>query len=109
MSGFVFMSGFRKSLWYSLLVLLFVANYSSVCFIACLAHNHESDIHLHDNCPACQWDVQSQDDFSEANAILNAIDDPLDFIGYKPLNQIVILPKENFGFPHLARAPPSLV
>jgi len=52
--------------------------------------------------------MQSQEDFSEANAILDGLGNPLHFIGYKSLSELLIIPKENFQFPHFARAPPSV-
>jgi len=90
-----------------MLIFLFVGHYMAVGLLAYSCHNHEPDFNFNDNCSACQWQVQSQDDFSEASAILDALDNPLQFIGYKPHDQSCIQLKESVGFTFLSRAPPT--
>jgi len=90
-----------------ILLILFFINYVTVGSFACLCHNHARDFRFHENCPACQWQVQFQDDFSEASAILDALDNPLQFIEYKPYDQSSIQLKECVGFTYLSRAPPT--
>jgi hypothetical protein len=96
-----------KIFWRNTLVVLFVGHYMAVGLFACFCHNHEPDINFHENCPACQWQILSQDDFSEASAILDALDNPLQFFEYKPYDQSSIQLKESIGFTFLSRAPPT--
>jgi hypothetical protein len=96
-----------KKIWRSFLLALFLSHYLAVGFVAYIGHNHEDDFNFHDNCPACQWHVQSQDDFSESKAILDALDNPLNFIGYRPSNSIFLFNEQDPFFSYLSRAPPS--
>jgi hypothetical protein len=98
----------KQKRYLNLLSLLIICHYFIISSVATFCHNHEPDYNFNKNCPACQWQVQSQDDFSQANAIADALDSPLNFIYYKQFTQLIILPNENFEFPNLARAPPSL-
>lgn len=41
-------------------ILSVLMHYLVVGLIVGLFHNHEEDLRFHDNCPACQWEVQSQ-------------------------------------------------
>jgi len=103
------MNDFRHMSWRKVLFLFFLSHYLIVSLGAFFFHNHKPDFSFHDNCPACQWQVQSQEDFSQASAILDALDSPLYFIEYCFLSQSVNLPWKQVSFPHFSRAPPFLV
>ena len=95
-----------KSSCRALILLLLLGNYSAVCLVTCVSHNHEPDFNFHDNCPACQWQVQSQQDDTYTNVILDALLDPLIFVGHTPIVRSIILTKKDFVINNLSRAPP---
>jgi hypothetical protein len=95
-----------KSIGFHILLLVFLAYYLSACIGADLAHNHEPDSDFHNDCPACQWDVLYQNDFSGAYKTLNALVDPLRSLGYKQYILSLVLPSENYSISYFSRAPP---
>ena len=56
-----------------ILLLSFLALYITLSLFVDLFHNHDADYHFHDNCPACQWNIQAQDNHSEYEVILEYI------------------------------------
>jgi len=55
------------------ILILLLLHYVFVGMVCGLFHNHEEDLVFHDNCPACQWEVQSQN----ADTALSDINDLL--------------------------------
>jgi len=45
-------------------------HYVLIGLVVGLLHNHEEDLKFHDNCPACQWEIQSQ---SRDTALLDVV------------------------------------
>jgi hypothetical protein len=91
---------------FQLLLLFVLAYYLVACLGVDLCHTHEPDAEFHDNCPACQWQAMYQDDFSNANRVLEVLDDPLRMIGFNPCTQSLIILPDNYRFSYLSRAPP---
>ena len=100
-------TAFKLSLRTLLLVLL-LSNYATICSISCLSHNHEFDGSFHDNCPACQWDTQSQAENTSVNAVLEGYHDPLVYLGQVPLIQSHLFIKQTFLSSNFSRAPPAI-
>lgn len=90
----------------TLILFILVAYYLILSAGSDFVHNHEPDSEFHDNCPACQWQTLSQDDFSGAGCILNILDDPLGLIGLKPCIQSIELTTNICALSNLSRAPP---
>jgi len=90
----------------NMLVVLFVGHYVAVGLFAYFCHNHEPDFSFHDNCPACQWQVQTQNDDTSISTVLDALIDPLVLLDHTPLIQSIVLTKQDFQNNHFARAPP---
>ena len=90
------------------LLFLLLGNYLSVAAIAGFGHTHEADFHFHDSCPACQWDVQSQEDFSDIHCLLSFLLDPLVVNGSHQIQYIAPSIQDNSGESYLSRAPPFL-
>lgn len=95
-----------KSIEIHFLFLVFLALYLAICINADCIHNHEPDCDFHDNCPACQWQVLYQDDFSGADKILSTLDAPLCLLSCKYYIQSLVLPSESYRISCLSRAPP---
>ncbi|OVE79416.1 hypothetical protein BVY01_02650 [bacterium I07] len=53
--------------------LLLIA-YMAVSLLLCFNHNHEIDFSFHDNCPACVWDNQVQNDDSTESEVFKIIE-----------------------------------
>lgn len=41
--------------------ILLLTHYLFVSLAVSFFHTHEADLNFHDNCPACQWDIQAKD------------------------------------------------
>ena len=95
-----------KIFWRTFLVLLLLSNYAALTLFISLNHNHEPDFIFHDNCPACQWELQKKSDDTCTKTILNALIDPLDFTCYTPINTTIIIDKQDFRTDNFSRAPP---
>ena len=54
-------------------LLFFLALYTTLSLFVDLFHNHDADYRFHDNCPACQWTIQAQENHSEYEVILEYI------------------------------------
>ena len=52
------------------LLLSFLVLYATLSLFVDFFHNHDPDFRFYDNCPACQWEQQIQDDHSEFETIL---------------------------------------
>ncbi|MBN2415928.1 hypothetical protein JXO52_08800 [bacterium] len=51
--------------------------YIGVALFVPFLHTHAADAHFHDNCPACQWELQAKNDDAVTSSILLEIDLPL--------------------------------
>ena len=89
-----------------MLVVLFVGHYVALGLLAYFCHDHEPDFNFHDNCPACHWQVQTQNDDTSISTVLDALIDPLILVDHTPLIQSIVLTKQDFQNNHFARAPP---
>jgi len=97
-----------KISWRALLLILLLVNYISVGILTFISHNHEPDFDFHENCPACKWQVQSQQNDTSTSTVLDALIDPLVFIDHTPTIQSIVLTKQNFQTTNLSRAPPQI-
>ena len=97
-----------KISWRTLLLILLLVNNIRVCILAFISHNHEFDFDFHENCPACQWQVQSHSDDTCTSEVLDTLLDPLVFIDRTPIIQSILLIKQNFQSTNLSRAPPQI-
>lgn len=88
------------------LLFICIAYYLAAGACADFCHNHEPNAEFHDNCPACQWQSVSQDDFSGAISIIDVLADPLNFVGRKPCVHVFFAFPDNCGSSCLSRAPP---
>ena len=93
--------------WHTFLLTLIIFNYMGVCIGSSLSHNHKPSTTFHDDCPACQWEIQSQEDFFEVTDILDKLANPLNMIGYGPAISIHFVSPQEFVCDHFSRAPPS--
>ena len=75
----------------SVLSLFILCQYLTISFIATFGHNHEPDANFHDNCPACQWEIQKNSDDNCTKTILNLLLDPLFFNENTPIFKSIIL------------------
>lgn len=83
-----------------------VAYYAVACSSTDFVHNHEPDTEFHHDCPACQWQTMSQDDFSGAISILDILSYPLSFVGFKTCLHELFMHTDSCGTSCLSRAPP---
>jgi hypothetical protein len=96
-----------RSREYHVLLLAFLAYFLVVSGGVDFFHNHEPDGDYHDNCPACQWQKMSQDDFSGATKILIDQADPLRLLSYDHYYHSPTITSESFEFSCSSRAPPE--
>ncbi len=61
----------------TLIPILLLTHYIFVCLAVSFLHNHAIDIHFHDNCQACQWDIQARDNDTVTVFIWHIILNPL--------------------------------
>ncbi len=87
-------------------LLFFLALYTTLSLFVDLFHNHDADYQFHDNCPACQWNIQAQDNHSEYEVII-------EYILHAIQNSQIAVFYQSFAFEnnhlttyHLSRAPP---
>lgn len=71
-----------------------------------LFHNHEEDFKFHDTCPACQWEVQSQNPDTALTDINNLLE--IQIAGYTHLipSFDTTIHSQTPIKDHLSRAPP---
>ena len=93
-----------KSLQYFILGFYFV-----VTLFSFLGHNHELDGHFHDNCPACQWEIQTFENDTISGDILSAFSYALQYSGQHFINQNIYFLNQYFHSTKLSRAPPSII
>ena len=92
-----------------ILVIIAAVYYLAICVGVDLLHNHEHDCQFHDDCPACQFEVLSQDDFSQAGQLFSTLESPLNLIGYEYYTGSILVPLAEYSFSRYSRAPPPLV
>lgn len=96
----------RKS-WKLVILLLLLTNYATVTAVASLVHDHDADLHFHEFCPACQWEVQSQEDSSDLLSGLTALLDPLVVVDLSPIVDFHVSVQQDAASIHPSRAPPT--
>jgi len=89
------------------LLISFLTCYLFLSLFVEFFHDHEADLRFHDNCPACQWENQHQDNHSEFQTVLECF---INIFNYPIQNTL----QENSSFYnqteiiyYLSRAPPS--
>jgi len=101
----------------NLLKLKFISSYVTgflLCFYLLislfigLAHNHEPDMHFHDNCIACQWMRMEQDTDSKSVSIKDALHPVLDSEPVFYFYHIQTIKDQTILFRSLSRSPPVL-
>jgi len=97
-----------KTILRPILLLLLLSKYTFICHLTNLCHNQEPDWNFHENCPACQWGFQNQEDEIFISVASDAVFDPLVLIGKIPVIQSVAFAKLDFQAANLSRAPPSI-
>ncbi|MFO7890988.1 MAG: hypothetical protein R6V04_11680 [bacterium] len=62
-----------------LIFILFVllSSYGLDISLVALAHDHNPVIDYEDNCPACQWEIQTKENDVFLQSLLNALQNPL--------------------------------
>ncbi len=88
------------------LLFICIAYYFATGMCSDFVHTHKPDAEFHDNCPACQWQSVSQDDFSGAISIIGGLADPLDFVGYKSCVHVFVMHPDGCESLCFSRAPP---
>ena len=91
------------------LLLGLICYYTIICLFSFTLHNHRPDLNFHDTCPACQWEIQYQEDFSAITSILDAFHDALIFYDIQSIPFFIDIPKQDYAFNTLSRAPPQHV
>jgi len=94
---------------FKVFLFIILAEYISVCFFAFSWHNHKPDAQFHDNCPACQWQVQSQGDGTSIDAVMDSLIDPLVLTSQNQVDQSINLFEQDFQFTNASRAPPVFI
>ena len=88
---------------------ILISYYVLLCLFSFVGHNHGPDLDFHDTCPACQWDILNQEDFSEVNNILDAFYDSLTLIQFQDIPYFIYIQKQDYTFSTFSRAPPQNV
>jgi hypothetical protein len=94
--------------WKKIILLLFLSNYLAVSALVSLGHDHDADFDFHEQCPACQWQVQSQEDFSDILSVITALLDPLIVVDENPEVCVLVLPQKDAVSIYFSRAPPAV-
>jgi hypothetical protein len=90
-----------------ILLLGLISYYAVICLFSFVAHNHSPDLDFHDTCPACQWQVLTQENDTCTSMVLCMLCDPLVFVGPVSLHRCFIPALQYFYKTNLSRAPPS--
>ena len=83
-------------------------NYLFIGLFCELFHNHEADLKFHDNCPACQWEAQSQNADTSLSDVGQIIQLQSIFCENNILISIYFLQSQTLVENHASRAPPSV-
>jgi len=94
----------QKHFWGSFFVIGYV---SALSFIGVVGHNHLVDGSLHDNCPACQWDMQTKAEDNTAKVILEVIRSHLIRNEFVPFEHIFLIKQDYSCVLIQERAPPA--
>ncbi|MCK4539077.1 MAG: hypothetical protein KAV42_09815 [Candidatus Krumholzibacteria bacterium] len=90
-----------------IIAMIMLVSYLSVALGAELTHNHEHDGYFHDDCPACQWNIQHQSDSPEDAGVINFIANPLQLTQYNIVESSSTLPDKVLVNLCSSRAPPE--
>lgn len=88
------------------LLLVLSTSYGLDISLVSLAHDHEPVIDYDDNCPACQWEIQTKENDAYLQPILNAIKNPLLINFETPIYQTLIFNNFIDVTSQLPRSPP---
>ena len=67
------MKQLQKTILFSLLIVYSLL----ICVLGTIGHVHDIDGSFHDNCPACQWELQVQNENTILTTIWDIIDNPI--------------------------------
>ena len=89
---------------------VFVVGYiSALSFVGIVGHNHPINGGIHDNCPACQWEIQAKAEDNYAKDVFEIIRNQLKLIDYILAEQIICSLQKNIASFNQERAPPSVI
>lgn len=88
------------------LLLFFLALYTTLSLFVDFFHDHDADYRFHDNCPACQWNIQAQDNHSEYEVILEYILHSIEHSQRAVFNESYLFQNNQLIIHHFPRAPP---
>ena len=88
---------------------ILIGYYFLICLFSFAGHNHGPDLDFHDACPACQWDILNQEDFSEVNNILDAFYGSLALVQIQTISYLIDIPTQDVTFSTFSRDPPQTV
>lgn len=97
---------YKKFILHLFIPLLLSCIYGIDTTLVSLTHNHEAAIEYKDNCPACQWESQSQGDKTSIDSILDSLLDPLVLSFQNQSIETVFLVKQEIPTSNSSRAPP---
>jgi len=83
-----------------------ISYYAVICLFSCIGHDYEPDLDFHATCPACQWDILNQEDFSDVYNILDTFKNSLSLVGFQIIPFLIDIPKQDYSFSIFSRAPP---
>lgn len=95
--------------WRAILVTILLLNYVSVGLAVPFLHDHDFECRFHDDCPACHWQIQSQEDNTTHQAILDGLSRPFILIGYLSDETAATPLAEVYFSDNLSRAPPVIL
>jgi len=79
----------KKANFLIFILLILLSSYGLDVTIVAFAHDHEPLIDYEDNCPACQWEIQSKENDVYLQTIWNTLQNSL-FINFDtPIYQIL--------------------
>ena len=91
------------------LLISFLVCYIFLSLFIDFFHDHEADWSFHDNCPACQWEKQHQDDHSEFQTVLEYFTDVLNRPVQNTIQETSSFQNQTETIYYLSRAPPSFI
>ena len=86
--------------------LSFLVLYASLSMFVEFFHDHDPDFQFHDNCPACQWEQQIQENHSEFETILERFLDVFAYPSYFVIFEDTPFYKQTDHTFYFSRAPP---
>lgn len=93
-----------KNYWGSVFTIGYVF---ALSLIGIEGHNHAIDGSFHDNCPACQWEIQTKSDDTVTAAILKNVEQALILKEHLQLEINITAKNQFFKVLNHSRAPPE--